>query len=112
MSRRPASAVFFPLLVVLVSGAIGLVLYANYDTHFSPQARIGAMNGRNIRRVRPGMDTTQMHRIMGPPQDRSRFIWPAPEIIYGYQHRPGTSDSYQITVNSGGKVKAVGILEE
>jgi hypothetical protein len=70
------------------------------------------VNGRNIRRVRPGMDTTQVHRIMGPPQDRSRFTWPAAETVYGYQHRPGTSDSYQIKVSSTGKVKSVNIHEE
>ena len=112
MSRRPASAVFFPLLVVLVSGAIGLVLYANYDAHFSPEARAGAMNGRHIRQVRPGMDTIQMHRIMGPPQDVTRFHGPPVETVYHYQHRPGTSDSYQIKVNAKGKVKDVGIVEE
>jgi outer membrane protein assembly factor BamE (lipoprotein component of BamABCDE complex) len=100
------------MLVVLVSLAAGLVLYGFYNDYFSPEARAGAVNGRNIRHVRPGMDTTQVHLIMGPPQDRSRFTWPATETIYGYQHRPGTSNSYQITVNSSGKVKSVGILEE
>jgi outer membrane protein assembly factor BamE (lipoprotein component of BamABCDE complex) len=98
--------------MVLVSLAAGLVLYGFYNDYFSPEARVGAVNGRNIRQIRTGMDTTQVHRIMGPPQDRSRFTWPAAETIYSYQHRPGTSVSYQITVNSRGKVKSVGILEE
>jgi hypothetical protein len=110
MARRPAAAIFFPLLVTLISVAVGLVLYANYDTHFSTAAHIGAANGHNIQWVRLGMDTVQVHRIIGPPQYRSH--WSAVETIYGYQHRPGTSDSYQITINPKGEVKAVTIYEE
>jgi hypothetical protein len=104
--------VFFPLLIVLVGLAVGLVLYANYDTYFSTAARASTVNGRNIRRVRIGMDTAQVHRIMGPPAYFSRFTWPELETVYGYPHRPGTSDSYQITVNRKGNVKAISILED
>jgi hypothetical protein len=110
MARRPAAAIFFPLLVTLVSVAGGLMLYASYDTHFSAAARIGAANGHNMQQVRLGMDTIQVHRIMGPPQYRSH--WPEVETIYGYQHRPGTSDSYQIMINPKGEVQAVTIYEE
>ena len=103
---------FFTLLIALISVVVGLVLWANYDIHLSPAAQASTANGRNIRQVRVGMDTTQVHRIMGPPQDVARFNWPQKETVYHYQHRPGTSDSYQITVNAKGKVKDVGILKE
>ncbi|SNS08213.1 outer membrane protein assembly factor BamE domain-containing protein [Hymenobacter mucosus] len=112
MVRRRSTTVFFALLIALVSVVVGLVLWVNYDTHLSPAAQASTANGRHIRQVRVGMDTTQVHRLMGPPQDVARFNGPPVEIIYHYQHRPGTSDSYQIKVNAQGKVINVGILED
>lgn len=109
MARRSSSALFFPLLVVLVSLVVGLIGYANYDTYFSAEAQVATRNGQNLRTVRIGMDTTQVYQIMGPPNQVAHFTRPEGETVYHYQHRPGTSDSYQILVNQRGKVSKVSI---
>jgi outer membrane protein assembly factor BamE (lipoprotein component of BamABCDE complex) len=62
----------------------GLVLWVNYAARFSPAARASTVNGRSIRRVRVGMDMTQVHRIMGPPKSVARFDWHQVETIYHY----------------------------
>lgn len=111
MARRFASALFFPLLIMLVSLAVGLIGYANYDTYFSAEARAATRNGQNLRTVRVGMDTTQVYRIMGQPSHVAHFTKPEEETVYHYQHRPGTSDSYQILVNQRGIVSQVSIME-
>ncbi|MGI4864241.1 MAG: hypothetical protein ACRYFZ_09995 [Janthinobacterium lividum] len=90
--------------VATVSLLLGIVLYANYDAHFSEKAKSGRQTAVAIRYVLIGMDSTQVRRIMGK----------ADEVLGTTQYyagQPGSSASYQVAFTSSGKVARIGIIE-
>ncbi|MDO7848151.1 hypothetical protein Q5H92_17425 [Hymenobacter sp. M29] len=85
-----------------------LILYANYDSYFSVNARLAKKNAKNIREIEVGMDSVRVNQIMGLPVGRYSI---KQDHIFHYIHQPGTSNSYQIVFNAAYQVKEVGIID-
>lgn len=85
-----------------------LVLYANYDARLDTAATLANKNAENIKKVKAGMDTPQVNKIMGQPEDVS-FV--QQDHIYHYTHKPGTSNSYQVKFDSSFKVIEINIVD-
>ena len=64
-----------------------------------------------IRQVQLGMSSEQVRHLMGEPQTVIHFAAPTLETAYHYQHRPGTSDSYQIRFDRWHYVSDITIAE-
>jgi outer membrane protein assembly factor BamE (lipoprotein component of BamABCDE complex) len=54
-------------LIAIAVFFVVLVLYLNYQTHFSKAAREGKANIENIKKVRKGMSEEIVFKIMGEP---------------------------------------------
>jgi hypothetical protein len=85
-----------------------VILYVNYDAYFSHDALLAKRNAVNIRKVRIGMDSVQVNKIMGPPEGRGSI---QQDYIFYYTHQPGSSNSYQIKFSISYIVKEVGIID-
>lgn len=88
-------------MLVIIVGIGSLVGYIIYDGKFSKEAAMGEKNIDNIRRVKLGMDTATVVRIMGKPIERREF---KSEIFYDYEVPPGSSFQCQIIFNSNRQV--------
>ena len=89
------------ILLVIIVGIGSLVGYVIYDGKFSKEAAIGEKNIDNVVRLKLGMDTTTVIRIMGKPIERREF---KSEIFYDYEVQPGSSFQCQLIFNSSGQV--------
>ncbi|ALD21640.1 hypothetical protein AM218_10990 [Hymenobacter sp. DG25A] len=94
----------FKTLLVFLSPVFALILYINYDAHWSPEAAIGQENLRNIRKVEIGMDSSTVLAIMGNPESRVYFL-PVPQTTtYTYRTPPGSSMSCYVVFDNEMKV--------
>ena len=57
------------ILITIIALSVALVIYLNYQTHFSPEAKQGKINLENIRKVRKGMKEKKVIEIMGKPDE-------------------------------------------
>ncbi|WP_375419238.1 outer membrane protein assembly factor BamE [uncultured Hymenobacter sp.] len=104
MFRNIVSGLAGAIIVILLL----LVLYANYDTHFSDEVRLANMSAISIREVKIGMDTLQVNKIMGRPETVSTI---QQDRIYHYAHKPGSSSSYRIKFDTSYKVIGINIID-
>lgn len=88
-------------LIIILAIFLGVIIFLKYDSDVSPTAMLGEKNKSNFKRVSIGMDSVEVVKIMGLPEDRWEF---RTEITYSYSLPPGESGSCTFTFNSTGIV--------
>lgn len=84
-------------LIIIVALFMGLVLYLNYQSHFSMAAREGKANIENIKKVTKGMEKNIVTKIMGEPDT----------ILFPNERFPFTQYWYNTNEESFAHVKVV-----
>ncbi|MBY5951766.1 hypothetical protein KUV23_12325 [Algoriphagus marincola] len=89
--------VIFGAVLMLI---LSFIIY-NYKVKYNFKEKIANKNLDNIKKIKIGMDTTEVLGIMGDPIDKRRY---KSELFYDYGMPSGTSIQCQIIFDSLGQV--------
>lgn len=85
-------------LIFIIVIIYGVIFYNDY---LSNEAVVGRKNAENIKKIKIGMDTTQVLKIMGEPEEKYTYQGTK---FFNYAHPLASSETIQIKFDSSGKV--------
>lgn len=90
------------LIFIFIAFLLVVYLIIFYNDYLTGAAQEGRKNAENINKVKIGMDTTEVLKIMGKPYER--YNNERKEIFYNYIPHPSSSTSIQVIFDSTGRV--------
>jgi hypothetical protein len=89
-----------------------LLLYGFYHDYWSPEAKRGFQNERNVSRVKLGMTMPEVAALMGQPITVGQSNTCPPQTQHTYQMPPGSSRHCAVAFDHSGRVAYVSKLAE
>ncbi len=89
------------IIIILISGLFLIFAYLIYFWNYSEETIRGKKNLENYSKIKMGMDTNAVLKIMGPPYLKDTDNG---EAYYNYEAPSGSSIHMQITFDKKGKV--------